>query len=73
MPIWSKYLITAGILLILIGLFVWVFQGKVGVIGRLPGDFYYEKGNFRFYAPLATMFLLSLLFNLILWLVKKWM
>ncbi|MFN7326527.1 MAG: DUF2905 domain-containing protein [Chitinophagales bacterium] len=72
MPAGSKYLISAGVVLILLGVLFWVAQGRGWVIGRLPGDFYFEKGNFRLYAPLTTLLLLSLLFNLVLWLVKKW-
>ena len=41
-------------------------SGKVPWIGRLPGDIYIERGNFRFYFPLATSILLSIVLTVIL-------
>ena len=40
-------------------------------IGRLPGDISIERGNFRFYFPIATSILLSLLLTLLLWLFAR--
>ena len=40
-------------------------------IGRLPGDFHVQRGNFSFYFPLVTCLLLSLLLTLLLWLFRK--
>jgi len=40
-------------------------------IGRLPGDIRIEKENFRFYFPIVTMILFSLLGTLIIWLIRK--
>jgi len=31
------------------------FQPGLGWLGHLPGDISIEKGNFRFYFPLATL------------------
>jgi Protein of unknown function (DUF2905) len=39
--------------------------------GRLPGDFYVRRGNFRFYFPLATSIVLSILLTLIFALFKR--
>ena len=44
-----KLLITAGILLIVVGL-AWKF------IGRLPGDIFVKKGNVTFYFPIITFY-----------------
>ena len=59
-------LIGVGFLLIAIGLIYWFFQDKLTWIGNLPGDFRYEKDNFSFYAPIATMILLSILGSILL-------
>jgi hypothetical protein len=40
-------------------------------LGRLPGDIYIERGNWRFYFPLATSILLSLILTFILWLLNR--
>jgi len=39
-------------------------------LGRLPGDVAVERPNFRFYFPVVTCILLSLLLTGILWLVR---
>jgi hypothetical protein len=45
--------------------------GQLPWLGRLPGDISIERGNFRFYAPLATCLLLSLILTLVLNLVAR--
>ena len=64
---WPKMLIFSGILLILLGLAAWLWKDKIGFswFGHLPGDIRVERDNFRFYAPISSMLLLSLAFNLI--------
>jgi hypothetical protein len=72
-PSTPKLMIFAGIALIALGLIYWLFQGKLNWLGRLPGDFRIEKENFRFYAPITTMILLSLVLNAVIWLVKRFL
>lgn len=40
-------------------------------IGRLPGDIAVEKGRFRFYFPLGTSLLVSVLVTLLLWIALR--
>ncbi|MBM3641912.1 MAG: DUF2905 domain-containing protein, partial [Alphaproteobacteria bacterium] len=40
-------------------------------LGRLPGDIVVERGNFRFYFPLATSLILSVVISLLLWLFNQ--
>jgi hypothetical protein len=40
-------------------------------IGRLPGDIYIERGNWRFYFPVVTSILLSLILTFVLWLLNR--
>ncbi|MGQ2872250.1 DUF2905 domain-containing protein [Leptospira santarosai] len=40
-------------------------------LGKLPGDLRIEKENFRFYFPLTTSILVSILISLILFLIQK--
>lgn len=61
----AKMLIGLGGLIILMGLFL-LLLGKVSGIGRLPGDIYFQKGNFTFYFPVVTSLLLSLVLTLVL-------
>lgn len=60
----GRTLLAVGGFILLAGLLLILF-GRLG-IGRLPGDIFIERGNFRFYFPLATGLLLSLLLTLIL-------
>ncbi|MFD1413990.1 DUF2905 domain-containing protein [Oceanobacillus jeddahense] len=60
----GKILIIAGIVLIVIGL-LWSF------IGRLPGDFSFQKGNMTFHFPLMTSILVSVILTLILFIINR--
>lgn len=66
----GKYLIIAGLVLILAGA-VWLLAEKLG-LGRLPGDIVIERENFRLYLPIGTSILISVLLSLILWLIGRW-
>ena len=65
----ARFLILFGLAILVVGL-LWPYLSKLG-LGRLPGDIVIERENVRFYLPLATCLLLSLLFSLILWLVNR--
>ncbi|RYU95493.1 DUF2905 domain-containing protein [Emticicia agri] len=69
----GKYIIFIGGIILLIGIVMYFFADKLHWFGRLPGDIRYEKGNTRIYFPVVTMILLSLLLNLIIYLVKKFL
>jgi H+/Cl- antiporter ClcA len=66
----GKWIIIAGFIVIVIGVIVYFFNNKLHWIGNLPGDIKIEKENFRFYFPLTTMLLVSLLINVIIRIVK---
>jgi hypothetical protein len=66
----GKFLILAGFLLILLGVF-FTFAGKISWLGKLPGDIYIQKKNCTFYFPLATGILISIILSLILWLLNR--
>lgn len=65
----QKTLVILGLLLVLIGL-AWPWLGKLP-FGRLPGDIVVDRENFRFYFPLTTMIVISILLSLIFWLFRK--
>jgi hypothetical protein len=64
-----RTLIAIGLLLAGIGL-LWPIVQKSG-LGRLPGDFYYARGSFRFYFPLTTSLIASVVLSLLFWLLRK--
>jgi hypothetical protein len=67
----GKYIIFFGLAIIAIGLIIYLFPNAFKWFGRLPGDIRVEKQNFRFYFPIATMILLSLLLTLILNILRR--
>jgi hypothetical protein len=67
----GKWVIGIGVIIILVGIIIYFFHDKLNWIGRLPGDIRVEKENFRFYFPITTMILLSLLGTFIIWLIRK--
>ena len=62
-------LVVSGLLVTGVGL-VWLFWPSLPLLGKLPGDIRIERPHFRFYFPLMTCVLLSLLLSGILWLVR---
>jgi hypothetical protein len=67
----GKYIVITGLVIVLAGIVVWLFHDKLHWIGRLPGDIRVEKENFKFYFPITTMILLSLLVTVIVQLIKR--
>jgi hypothetical protein len=66
----GKWVIIAGFIIVVIGVIIYFFHNKLHWIGNLPGDIKIEKENFRFYFPLTTMVLASLLINVVIRIVK---
>ena len=69
----GKWVIMAGVLIVLAGLIIYFFSDKLHWIGRLPGDIRIEKENFKFYFPITTMIIFSLLFTIIIQVVKRFL
>jgi hypothetical protein len=67
----GKYIIGFGFLIVVAGLVIYFFHDKLHWLGRLPGDIRVERKDFRFYFPITTMILISLLITLILNILKK--
>lgn len=66
----AKALIVGGLVLVAAGVLL-LLVGKIPFLGRLPGDIVIERPGFRFYFPLGTSVVLSLLLSLILWLLNR--
>lgn len=60
----SKLLISAGVLLIVVG-FAWKF------IGKLPGDIFVKKGNVTFYFPVVTCIVVSVVLSFIMYVINR--
>nr|WP_172683491.1 DUF2905 domain-containing protein [Rickettsia monacensis] len=66
----QKFFITLGLLITTIGL-VWPLISNLK-LGRLPGDFFFQKGNFYFFCPLTSCLLLSIFISLLIFLFDKY-
>jgi hypothetical protein len=65
----QRFLITFGILLVVLGV-LWPWITTLG-LGRLPGDIVIEREHLRFYFPITTCIIISLIIAAILWLFRR--
>ncbi|HTS21852.1 MAG TPA: DUF2905 domain-containing protein [Casimicrobiaceae bacterium] len=65
----ARFLVTLGVILVVVGL-AWPWLAKLG-LGRLPGDFRFDRDGFSFYFPLTSGLIVSVLLSLVLWLLRK--
>jgi hypothetical protein len=63
----GKLLVIGGLVIAFIGVLV-----MIGVpLGRLPGDISSARGNTRFYFPVVTCLVLSVLFSILMALLRR--
>jgi magnesium-transporting ATPase (P-type) len=67
----GKWIIIAGVLIVIIGILIYFFHDKLNWLGKLPGDIRIEKENFRFYFPITTMIIISVVLTLLINIFKK--
>ena len=67
----GRMLLVMGGVLAVLGLLLMLGPKLPFRIGRLPLDFHYQRDNFRFYFPLGTSILLSLLLTLVFSLLNR--
>ena len=65
----GKNLVIIGLVLAAVGATLWLFGRHGG--GLLPGDIVVERKNFRFYFPVVTCLVASVVLSLIAWLLRK--
>ncbi|MEP7110222.1 MAG: DUF2905 domain-containing protein [Ferruginibacter sp.] len=69
----GKWIIIIGVCILLLGVIVYFFHDKLHWIGRLPGDLRIEKENFRFYFPITSLIIFSVLLTLIVNFIKRFL
>jgi phosphotransferase system glucose/maltose/N-acetylglucosamine-specific IIC component len=69
----GKYVIVFGLVIIIAGVLIYFFHDKFHWIGHLPGDIRIEKEHSRFYFPITTMIVFSLLLTLLVNIIKKFL
>jgi hypothetical protein len=65
----SRFLIIAGIILVVVGL-AWPWLSKLG-LGRLPGDINIVREGYSFHFPIVTGLIVSIVLTVVLWLLRK--
>lgn len=68
----AKYIIYAGMVITVAGLILFFFGSTFKWIGRLPGDIRIEGKNSRFYFPVVTMIIISVVLTIIINLFRRW-
>ncbi len=66
-----RFLITAGIILIIFGVLLQFAPWLLSWFGKLPGDIRIESGRTRVYFPIVTMIVISLIITLLINLLKR--
>jgi hypothetical protein len=62
----ARLLIGFGLALVVLGLVAKFAPGLLSWFGRLPGDINITRGNTRFFFPITSMIVVSLLLTLII-------
>ncbi len=62
----GKIIVGIGLLLMVLGLCMWFFADKLSWFGHLPGDIRVKRPNFRFYAPITSMVIISIVLGIVL-------
>lgn len=74
MPEIGKTLLLIGIALAVLGL-VLMFWDKLPLgrfpLGRLPGDIVIDRPGFKFYFPITTGIIISVVLTLVMWLFRR--
>ena len=65
----GNWLVLVGIVIVVIGLVA--KTGLLGWLGHLPGDIVIKREGFRFYFPITSMVLVSILLSLLFALIRR--
>lgn len=65
----QRIFIAIGILFVLVGL-AWPWLSKLP-LGRLPGDIIVDRPGLKFFFPITTMIIVSIVLSLLLWLFRR--
>ena len=69
----GKYIIAGGIFIMIAGLLIYFFHDHLKWLGKLPGDIRIERDNFRFYFPVVTMILISVVITIVINIFKRFL
>ena len=61
----AKYIIYLGLIITVLGVFIYFFNGYLGWIGKTPLDFSYKSDNANIYFPFGSMLIISIILTFI--------
>lgn len=67
---WGKLLIYIGLSLALFGVIITAIDINFSWFGNLPGDIKIEKKNFRLFFPITSMIIITIILNLIIYVIR---
>ncbi len=69
----GKSLVVFGLVVAGLGILLWGASSVpiLNRLGRLPGNIYVQRGNFRFYFPFATAIIVSIVLSILLALLRR--
>jgi hypothetical protein len=65
----QRLLIGIGLVILLAGI-AWPILSRIG-LGRLPGDFMFQRGGAMFYFPLVACIAISVVLTALIWLFNR--
>jgi hypothetical protein len=65
----GQLIVALGLILIVVGLVA--MRGWLGWFGHLPGDVRIERENMRVYVPIVSMLLISVLFSVLSYVIRR--
>jgi uncharacterized protein HemY len=66
----GKAFVIVGLVVAGLGLLL-IFTPKVPWLGRMPGDILIKKDHFRFYFPVTTCIIVSIILTVLFYLFKR--
>jgi uncharacterized protein YybS (DUF2232 family) len=67
----GRFIVFLGMIVVMVGLLVW--SGAMNWFGRLPGDVRIEKPEYRVYIPWVSLLAVSIGFNLLVLLLRRFL
>ena len=68
----GKLVLSAGVVLVVLGALLWWLGPRLGEAGGLlPGDLSFKRGNVSFHFPLVTCVVISIVLTLLLRLFQR--
>ncbi len=69
----GKYLMIGGIIILIVGILVYFFNDQFKWFGNLPGDIKIKSKNARFYFPIVTMIIVSVILTVVINIIRKFL